>query len=472
MTLQQILQKIRTFPLSPGVYVIRGASGKPIYIGKARSLRSRLMSHFREGGTTEEVKGRLIRANAVEVDVIQTASEAEALLLEASLVKEHNPPYNKELKDDKSYPFLKITMEDDFPMLVVVRRRPSDGSLYFGPYTDAGLLRQAVSFLRRLFPMRTCPTLPKKVCLMYHIGQCLGPCVGEISKERYAEIVRDLVLFLQGKKSALVKQLEKRMKEAAAAHRFEDAKLFRDQIQVLSTVSVLRSKMSRVGVLEEMQRALALTLYPRRIEGFDISNFSGKNTVGSMVVFEDGAPKKSDYRHFKIRTVEGIDDYKSMQEMVRRRYERVLVEKAPLPDLIVIDGGRGHLAAAKQVLDELNLADVDVISIAKQHEYLFKPGRPTPHILPQNSAVLQIIRHLRDEAHRFAIGHYRKLHRKVMQWSILDEIPGIGPKRKLKILKFFKSISALEGKTTEELIALSGIDRKTAVSIEQYFKTR
>ncbi len=472
MKLEEIRKKIREFPSTPGVYVIKNAAGKTIYIGKARSLRARLSSHFRLGGSTEPMKGHLLRRDARDIELLHTASEAEALLLEASLVKQENPPYNVDLKDDKSYPFLKVTMEEEFPRLLVVRGRKSDGALYFGPFTEVRLLKEAVSFLRRLFPLRTCKTLPDRVCLMYHIGQCAGPCAGEVDKESYRETVKELVLFLEGKKSTLVKQLEKRMKEAAANRRYEDARLFRDQIQALSTVSILRSPMSRLGTLDEMMTSLGLKRYPRRIEGFDISNFSGKKTVASMVVFEDGAPKKSDYRHFKIKTVEGIDDYASMREVVRRRYARLLAEKGELPDLIVIDGGKGHLAAAKLVLDELNLSDRDLISIAKQHEYVFKPDRPTPYIFPQDSALLQILRYLRDEAHRFAIGHYRKLHRKEMQWSALDEIRGIGGKRKTQILRSFKSVTELQGKTAEELMAVSGVDRKTAKNIEEYFKTR
>ena len=346
MSIEDLRTKVRNFPHVPGVYIIEGRSGKPIYIGKAGDLQKRLATHFR-ASSRAEYKAERIQAEAANIRIIETASEAEALLLESSLVKQHTPRYNVELRDDKSYPFLKVTMEEEYPRLLVARGRPSDGSLYFGPYTSVSLLKQAVSFLRRQFPMRTCNPVPDRVCLMYHIGQCRGPCEGKIGREAYMDTVKDLVLFLQGKKSALVKYLSKRMREASGERRYEEARTYRDQIQALSSVSVARSAASRIAVLDFMQAAVGLSRYPRRIEAFDISNFTGKNPVGSMVVFEDGLPKKSDYRRFKIRWVKGIDDYKMMKEVVRRRYERLLAEKSGLPDLILIDGGRGHLSAAK-----------------------------------------------------------------------------------------------------------------------------
>lgn len=463
--------KISATPLSPGVYLIRDRSGRVVYVGKARLLRLRLYSHFRESARADE-KEILIQRDAADVEVVQTGSEAEALLLEASLVKEFRPRYNKELKDDKSYPFLKITMEEKFPRLLVTRGRESDGSLYFGPYTNAKLLRQAVAFIRRLFPMRTCDPIPQKTCLMVHIGQCRAPCVGAIGRGEYARTVRGLVLFLEGKKQALVRRLERRMNEASAARRYEDARFCRDQIQALSTISVLRSPLDRVMVLDRMRETLGLSRYPRRIEAFDVSNFSGKNPVGSLVVFADGAPRPSEYRLFKIESVAGIDDYAMMRETVRRRYERVLAEKTGLPDLVLIDGGRGHLAAAKTELERLNLTDLDLISIAKKHEVLFKPSREAPITLPQDSAILQLLRHVRDEAHRFAIGFYRRLHKKEFRWSELDEIPGVGGRRKAALVKAFGSVSRIRDLSAGELAAARGVDRRTARNVEEYFKKR
>lgn len=469
MSLKELRAKIPGFPRRPGVYLIDGRDGKPIYIGKANDLVKRLASHFRESAR-KDYKEERIQTEAVNIRIIETASEAEALLLESSLVKQYAPRYNKELRDDKSYPFLKLTMEEEYPRLLVVRGRPSDGSAYFGPFTSVKLLRQAVSFLRRQFPMRTCDPIPKRVCLMYHIGQCRGPCEGHVDRRSYMETVKDVALFLEGRKDALVKVLARRMREASAARRYEEARMLRDQIQALSSVSVVRSAASRLAVLDHMQAELGLSRYPRRVECFDISNFSGKNPVGSMVVFEDGLPMKTDYRRFKIRSVTGIDDYAMMKEVVRRRYERLLAEKNRLPDLVLIDGGRGHLSAAKEVLDELNLADLDIVSIAKQHEHLFKPGRFQPVVLPQSSPVLQLIRRVRDEAHRFAIRFYRRLHRKEIRESELDAVPGVGPKRKTALLKAFRTIDAIRRLTAGEIAQAPGVDRRTAERIEEYFK--
>jgi len=460
---------IKGCPQTPGVYLIKNKSGKPVYIGKARSLRSRLTTHFGPA-YHPDYKERMIRKEAAKIGIIQTATEAEALLLEASLIKEHRPKYNKELKDDKSYPFLKIT-DEKFPRLLVVRGRKSDGSIYFGPYTNAGLLREAVSLLRRLFPMRTCTPMPDKVCLMFHIGQCRGPCVGHMSEKEYAQMVKELVYFLEGKRDALVRTLSRRMKEASRDRHYELARTYRDQMRALAAVAVKQAPSQDEGtVLLQMQRVLKLSRYPARIEAFDISNISGKNPVGSMVVFDNGKPKRSEYRKFKIKTVAGVNDYDMMREVVRRRYERLLNEKKPLPDLVLIDGGRGHLSSAKEELDRVNLSDLDLVSIAKQHEYLYKMARPNPYVLPQDSPVLQLLRHVRDEAHRFAISFYRKLHRKEMVWSELDAVGGVGPTRKKKLILAFKTISAVKAASRQDLAEIEGIDEKTAKNIELYFK--
>ncbi len=476
-------------PQSPGVYLIKDARGTPIYIGKARRLKERLLSHFREAATPlsrhasrrsgwrrreqaapADFKGMRIRKEAESVDIVKTSSEAEALLLEASLVKEYRPKYNKELKDDKSYPFLKITVEEEFPRLLVVRGRESDGSVYYGPYTSAGLLRQAVSLLRRFFPMRTCQPMPDKVCLMYHIGQCHAPCEGKATRDEYLGIVNELRLFLDGRREVLIRNLEKRMLEASRLRRYEAAQLLRDEIRALSAVSGQAPEFDRELFLDKMRQAFQLARYPRRIEAFDVSNFQGKNPVGSLVLFENGRPRRSEYRLFHIKSVEGIDDYGMMREVVRRRYERLLNEKKPLPDLVLIDGGKGHLAAARAVLNELNLVDLDLLAIAKRHEYLFKPGRSRPFVLPQDSPILQLLRYVRDEAHRFAISFYRKLHRKAMRVSELDAIPGVGPKRKELLLKKFKAVSRIRRSTVEELRSLPGMNAKTARNIVEYLE--
>ncbi len=471
MSLDALKAFIRTCPKTPGVYIIKDQAGVPVYIGKAKSLRSRLDSHF--GPVVHpEFKEMLIRREAVKIDLVRTATEAEALLLESSLIKNHQPKYNRALKDDKSYPYLKITQEE-FPRLIVVRGRTSDGARYYGPYTNVRLLRQAVSMLRRHFPMRTCDPMPAKVCLLYHIGQCPGPCASHVDRAGYMAGVKELCNFLDGNHAALTRSLSRRMKEAAADRKFELAKLYRDQIQALSAVAAGRSAhivADRPSALQDLQRTLGLSKFPARIECFDISNNQGKNPVGSMVVMIDGRPDRQEYRRFKVRTVEGIDDYAMMREVVSRRYERLLSEKKPLPDLVMIDGGQGHLAAAKETLDGLNLADLDVISIAKQHEYLYKPGRSLPYVLPPASPVLQMLRQLRDEAHRFAITFYRALHRKDMRATELDAIPGIGPVKRARLFRAYRTTGALRGRTAAEIAEVAGIDLKSAKSVEDYFK--
>lgn len=464
-------RRVGELPEHPGVYLFKDSEKHPLYIGKALSIRKRVRSHFRYFGESFSKEGRMLNEVSV-IDFIETPSEAEALLLEASLIKENQPKYNQELKDDKSYPFLKITAEE-FPRLLVVRNRKSDGGKYFGPYTSSSLLRQAVSMLRRLFPMRTCNPLPDKVCLMYHIRQCKGPCVGEIDVERYGQIVRELELFLQGRRDILVRSLFKRMKLLSAKREYEEARSIFGEIKALSAVpQSAHSRKQDSRALANLQQAFALPRIPSRIEGFDISNISGKEAVGSVVVFVDGKPSRKDYRRFRIKTVKGIDDYQMMREVVRRRYRRALNEKETLPDLVVIDGGKGHLGAAKLELDALNLGDLPILSIAKQHEYIFSPDREKPHIFPQSSPHLQLVRHLRDEAHRFAINYHRRLHKKEALISILDEIPGVGPKTKQKLLKKFGTISRVKVLTEKELVALGGLNKKVARNIEALLKNR
>ncbi|MGH7197236.1 MAG: excinuclease ABC subunit UvrC, partial [Candidatus Omnitrophota bacterium] len=450
--------RVEALPNHAGVYLFKDKSGAPIYIGKALSIRKRVLSHFRSFGEHFSKEGVML-GEARTVDFVETPTEAEALLLEASLVKEHQPKYNQLLKDDKSYPFLKITNEE-FPRLLIVRGRKADGGKYFGPFTEAGLLRQAVDLLRRLFPMRTCSPMPDKVCLMYHIGQCKGPCVGEIDKRQYGEIVKELELFLKGRREALVKNLVRRMKEYSEKREYEKAKAVYEEIQALSAFSKPK-KTESTSVLNELMDALFLPQLPIRIEAFDISNIMGKEAVGSMVVFVNGKPARSEYRRFRIKTVEGIDDYEMMREVVRRRYTRVIEEKGRLPDLVLIDGGKGHLAAAKRELALLSLGKLPVISIAKQRELIFSPEREAPYIFPQSSPILHLVQRVRDEAHRFAITFFRRLHKKVAMTSLLDDVPGVGPKTRERLLKTFGSVARIRKLSADELVARGGIPPKT-----------
>ncbi len=461
--LPESLKKIiRTLPDTCGAYLFKNKNNTPVYIGKAVSIRKRVSSHFRNYGETFSKEGIML-SEVSKIDFIETPTQEEALLLEASLVKQHLPKYNKELKDDKSYPFLKITNEE-FPRLLVVRGRKADGSKYFGPYTSGKLLRQAVALLRRLFPMRTCDPMPDKLCLMYHIGQCKGPCTAEIDKVAYGDIVNELNLFLEGRRGALVKTLLRRMKEYSKNKEYEKAKVIYEEIKALSSVPQ-KARKGPGSVLNDLMDTLFLPGLPIRIEGFDISNIAGKEAVGSMVVFVNAKPCRSEYRRFRIKTVRGIDDYEMMREVVRRRYSRLVEEKGALPDLVLIDGGRGHLAAAKGVLDSLGLDALAVISIAKQHEHIFSPDKEGPAILPQSSPVLHLIQNLRDEAHRFAITYHRRLHKKEALVSLLDEIPGIGPKTKEKLLKVFGSVSKIKSLSQEQLVEKGKLSEKTARNV-------
>ncbi|MBI4323089.1 MAG: excinuclease ABC subunit UvrC [Candidatus Omnitrophica bacterium] len=402
------------------MYLFTDAQGRVLYVGKAASLRARVSSYFHAPqGLSPRIKQLVARI--ADLQVTTTGSEAEALLLESQLIKRHHPKYNIAYRDDKSYPLLKLTAEA-FPRLIVTRERRRDGPArpgfsgvgggrYFGPYPDAGSLRQAVQFLRRVFPLRTCRTFPKSPCLEYHLGQCLAPCVGYIDEAAYGRIVGDLVAFLEGKREALLRELSRRMERASRDRRFEEAARLRDQIHALTSVIVAKEKSALTGPLEQLQLALKLPALPRRIEAFDISNIYGAFAVGSMVTFVEGRPRSAHYRHFKIRTVAGIDDCRMMREVIRRRYGGSLAADLPRPDLILVDGGKGQLHAAREALQALG-ADLPVIGLAKRFEEVFVPGQSTPVVLLPTSPVLHLIQRIRDEAHRFAIRYHRRLRAK------------------------------------------------------------
>ena len=397
-------EKIKKFPDSPGVYLMKDARGRVIYIGKANSLRKRVSSYFVKRHIMPRIEHLVSEIR--KIDYITTNSEAEALIYEASLIKSNRPKFNIDLKDDKSYPYLKLTLGQKYPALSITRRVVKDGSRYYGPYTDVKLLREALSFMRIVFPLRTCKRLPKKFCINYHIARCPGPCVDKAGKRSYEKTVDELVLFLEGKRQRLIDRLSRRMEKAARELNFEEAVRLRNRIRALGTVVTKRGIPAPMDQIDELRYILNMKRRPRRIEAFDISNISGKEAVGSMVSFYKGTPDKKNYRKYKIRTVTKIDDYKMMREVVHRRYRRQLDEKRQLPDLIIIDGGRGHLSGAIKELKALGIEHIPAIGIAKEFEHVYVPGKPLPVILPKDSSVLQLIRRIRDEAHRFA----RKFH--------------------------------------------------------------
>lgn len=417
-----IKEKLEAVPSQPGVYIFKGADGKVLYVGKASSLRGRVRSYFQRS----KDHGPRIRAlvnNIRDVDWVTTATEAEALLYESNLIKEHQPKYNVTLRDSKTYPLIKITMAEDFPRVMVARGRKSDGSLYFGPYTDAALLHEAVKVIRRIFMFRTCADLSRfggKACVYDDLGLCSAPCEGKISREDYAERIKEVILFIEGRKGELIKRLTGKMKRLSGERRFEEAAEVRNQIEALSAAVYRRSSDGAAG-LGELKEILGLKSEPVNIEAFDISNIKGENACGSMVTFRDGRPDKSKYRMFRIKEVGGQDDYAMMREVVRRRYMGSLRDKLPTPNLIIIDGGRGHLSAAANEIKSAGqspagtgLEDIPIIGIAKVFEHVYTLEKDMPIALPPSSKALQLIQRIRDESHRFAIRYHHILRRKAL----------------------------------------------------------
>lgn len=459
-------EKIKHFPSAPGVYLMKDKDNKIIYIGKASSIKKRISSYFQTSRNVSARKSKLV-SKIKEIDYVVTGSKAEALLFEASLIKEYQPRYNVALKDDKSYPLLKLTTFENFPRLCLTRQRKNDGAKYFGPYTDVKLLRVALKTLRNVFPLRTCRIFPKSLCLNYHIGQCLGPCVDKVDKKSYQDIVRQLSLLLEGRRRQLIKELFNRMVQASNDQQFEEAARIRDRLEALSSVIPSSRKAYRhKKELSELKRLLKLSKVPQRIEAFDVSNTGGSHAVGSMVLFCNGESDKSGYRRFRIKDVKGINDYAMLKEIIIRRYTR---ERLPLPDLVLIDGGRGHLSSVCNALKRIGLKNLPVISIAKVKEEIFLPQRHEKLLLPENSSALQMVRKIRDEAHRFAISYHQILRAKTLSASGLDNIKSIGFKRKSDLIKHFHSLENIKRANLDQLIEVKGISRKTAKDIIVYF---
>lgn len=605
MTSNLILEQLNQLPVSPGVYLLKDAEGNILYVGKAANLRHRVRSYF---GTGQKLPPKLQRmvARVNDLDFFVTASEQEALILELNLIKRHRPRYNVRLKDDKTFPYLKIDPNEDWPRVCITRRLEEDGGRYFGPFASAKSVRQTMKTIKRIFPFRTCSKpvtgTDSRPCLWYYVGKCLAPCIGAVSKEEYTEVIKQVILFLEGKRGKVVQELESQMNKAAEALEFERAALLRDQIQAIHEViegqriattvrgdqdviafaqdkdqahvqvffirnskligresfvlqgtrseeppqimtsfikqfydsapyipSLLLlqylvedkvviedwlqskkgakvniqvprrgSKKQLVGIvaenaqrgleqfkikqlatpkvleaaLAEIARELQLTHPPLRMEGYDISNIQGTSAVGSMVVFDQGRPKPAHYRRFKIKTVSGADDYAMLHEVIKRRFKRSSDASTEntwtiIPDLVLIDGGKGQLNAAQAAMHEVGTDSVPIASLAKENEQLFIPQRTKPIILPGNSPGLQLLQRLRDEAHRFALSYHQKIRQKRTFASVLDSIPGIGPRRKRALLRQFGSVRAIQQASLEELAATKGITQGLAKRIKE-----
>lgn len=475
---------LKGLPNTPGVYMMKDGEGRVLYVGKAGNLKKRVSSYF------QTRRSRPLRLEALvqkikDIEHISTSTSAEALIYENSLIKKLSPRYNVALKDGKSYPILKLTVNEKFPRLFITREKKDDGAAYYGPYTDARLLREAVNILRRLFPLRTCNKMPKALCLNYHISQCAGPCVGKTDESEYGKTVSELKLFLDGKRSELLSALSERMQELAKGEHFEEAERIRKRIETLGAVKDNRIGYDTAASLNEMGGIFGMKRPPEAIEAFDVSDIMGVSAVGSMISFYKGRPRKSDYRRFKIKSVHKIDDYAMIRELIRRRYERRLRESGAMPDLILIDGGKGHLSVALDELNRLGISDIPVAAITKparldadihrsggEFEHIYLKDRVEPIVLPRESKTLHLLKRIRDEAHRFAITYHKKLLSKKVRISELDNIPGIGKKRKKILLSRMWSIDRVKTASLEDLLKMDGIDEKTAKNIIAYFKGR
>ncbi|MDQ0188237.1 excinuclease ABC subunit UvrC [Alicyclobacillus cycloheptanicus] len=584
-------EKLSLLPAKPGVYLMKDGHGQVIYVGKAQRLKNRVRSYFTG---SHDRKTQALVANIADFEYIVTDTVVEALVLECNLIKQYTPQYNIMLRDDKAYPYIKITNEQH-PRLDIVRRVQNDKAKYFGPYPNATSASETKKLLERLYPLRKCRTLKKQVCLYYHIGQCLAPCEFEVKPEAYQQIVKEISHFLNGGHQEVVADLQEKMMREAEALRFERAKELRDliahiervmeaqkitvvdqvdrdvfgyyadkgwlcvqvfyvrsgkliersvnmmqhygdpaedfmsyveqfyfqqpdvpkeillpqgvssdaladwlhakclhpqrgqkrQLVELATENARLSLEERLRLLErKMDRTLGAVIelgetlgipMPHRIESFDNSNLQGSDAVAAMVVFVDGKPARQEYRKYKIRTVQGPDDYASMKEVIRRRYTRVLREKLPLPDLIVIDGGKGQLAAALDVLEnELDL-HVPVCGLAKDDRHrtsqLFFRDEPDPVAIDRHSPAFYLLERIQDEVHRFAITFHRQSRKKTGLSSVLDQIPGVGPQRRKTLLKHFGSLKAMAEADEAEFRQI-GIGPKLASEIQTYLRTQ
>jgi excinuclease ABC subunit C len=404
---QKLEKIILCAPDSPGVYLMHDNRGKVLYVGKANSLKKRLSSYFIK---RLDSKTAALMAKVVDVEFKLSSNEAMALLLEASLIHKFKPRYNISLRDDKSFPFVKISSEE-FPSIYITRKQEDPTGRYLGPYTNAKILKDSLKIIRRSFAYRSCRRLPKQSCVYDRINLCPAPCVSKISRKEYNREVENIILILEGKVDLLIQVLTKIMQDKSKARDFEAAARVRDQITTLAELAGSASGVNRKSELEDLKIRLDLKKLPKRIEGFDISNIAGKHAVGSMVSFYCGSPDKNNYRRFRIKDSQGIDDYKMLAEVVRRRYSRLIQEKKSFPDLLLIDGGKGHLLAVKRQLKKLRLK-LPLVSIAKKEEHIYssqKLGRLS-HF--KDCPALNLIRRVRDEAHRFALGYHLLLRRK------------------------------------------------------------
>ena len=464
---EELIKFVKGFPDRPGVYLMRDENGEIIYVGKAKSLRKRVSSYFRHTHASPRLN-KLVETIR-DISTMRTETEIEALILENRLIKLYQPFFNVDLKMNERYAYIKITAEKH-PRIIVTRVKMDDGAVYIGPYVRVSEVRALLRLVERYLPLRSCGGAEAKPqngrpCMKYSLGRCLAPCCGLCTENEYRDRVADVALLLQGHGAELVERLRKRMDKAARELKFEEAAHLRDTIRAIWRVSRQQNTIPEIPsgkdnfweVLNSMQKTFHLPVLPWRIDGFDISHSAGNFTVGVAVVFEQGYPNPSLYRKFNIRTVEGIDDFRSMKETLTRRYKRCLEGQEPLPQLILIDGGPVQLEFAMQALDELGIHNIPIISLAKEFEEVYMPNQKEPVRLDHTDPVLRLLQHVRDESHRFAITSHRTRRGKSFTRSKIEEVPGIGRAKAAMLITKFGSVRAIKDLPPEELAAAPGI---------------
>ena len=468
---------LKTLPLKPGVYLMHDETGKVIYVGKAKKLKRRVSSYFNHKDFAIPRLRKLVSL-VCDISFIRTETEAEAFIVESRLIKAIQPFFNVELKMGSRYPFIVVTSER-FPRVLVTHTRPKTGRV-FGPYTSAGNMRGMLDMIRRFFPLRTCSMELKKdkiirPCLMYDVGKCLGPCGGKCTEKEYNETVDDILLLLNGQTADLVSRLRSRMEKLAKDLKFEEAAKARDTIRNLWKFSRQKLSVTLTDDLDEdtwtamtrLRDLVGLPVVPWRIDGFDISHSSGHETYGVAVVFEQGYPNQSLYRRYAIRTVEGVDDFRSMRETVLRRYRGMIENQQPLPQLILIDGGPEQLAFAREALAEVPVS-IRTVALAKRDELIFtEPDKP-PLRLDWNDPALRLLQRVRDESHRFAITTHRHKRVSRLSRSSLEDVPGVGKHTAAVLLSTFGSVQRVASLSPEELQQAPGIGPKQAARISAF----
>lgn len=476
-----LIEKIKTIPNKSGVYLMKDMTGRIIYVGKSANLKDRIKSYFLEKSRYDRKVAALV-PKIFDIEVISTKTEMEALILESKLIKKYRPKYNVLFKDDKTYPFIKISLCENYPRITLTRRVLPDGGKYFGPYVF-GSVGNIIKVIQKNYKLRSCKlSFPlsankeqQRACLKEELKFCTAPCLGKISKENYTVQVKQVIAFLNGKQAELENKLDAKMKKASDNLDYEAAALLRDQKELAQLIAAQNAGKVEMSLdaredskdtqiekaLTELQSLLSLKTAPLTIEGVDISNISGTNAVGSVVRFFNGEPDKNGYRKFKIKTILGPDDTGMMKEVVERKYKRALEEKK-LPDLILVDGGRGQLNAAKEVLNTLKI-EVPLISLAKREEEVYFDVNSAPLRLKKDSAALHLLQHVRDEAHRFAVSYHKSLRDRNTIASKLDAIKGIGEKTKKLILSQVKDVNNLSEK---EIDTLSCVTQKIKAKLK------